>query len=203
MEQRSHRTASGRVAAAAAALVIGSALGSLAGCGHHAASPPPSSPLPSPSQTAVVAPPMKVSFRSVSGRLPKAQRRHLSQQLTSIVERWWAAAYLNDRSSKSFPVFTPAAAKLAERQAALTTSSLPQGTPIAVVRRTLAIDVLAVHKKPVGADAVIELTYAAGSGGHAPRYRVEGTISLTPTKKGWRVFAFDLTKAKAKDGGGR
>lgn len=199
MEQLPRRTARRWVAAATAA----AALGPLAACGSHdAAAPPSSTPSVVPHTTTRPAvahtPPMKVSYRSITGRFPKADRRHLASQLTAIVERWWANAYLSDRS-KSFPVFTPAAAKLAEKRAGLTTSAPPRGATISVVRRTLAIDALAVKKKPVGVDAVTELTYTvanAGQGSKPTRFRVAGTISLTPTRKGWRVFAFDLTKEK-------
>lgn len=179
---------------------MAAALGPLAACGSHEAAPlpsrTPSVAPPSPTHAAVArTPPMRVTYRSVSGRLPKADRRHLAKQLTAIVQRWWAAAYLNDRS-KSFPVFTPAAAKLAERRSGLTTSAPPKGATIAVVRRTLAIDVLAVKRKPVGVDAVTELTYTVAHGATPTTFRVAGTIDLTPTRKGWRVFAFDLTKEK-------
>lgn len=138
-----------------------------------------------------------VHIARLTGRLPVAKRRTLTAAVQKTIDGWWDAAYLGDypRTSFSWPGFTRGARAQAQHDAALT-SNKPVGSTIDGVtpkRRDVRLDVLAVKRRPVGVTARIALRFAT-TGDDPQDVAVRGQVYLTPTKSGWRVFGYDLTK---------
>ncbi|GAB3858200.1 hypothetical protein GCM10028801_17860 [Nocardioides maradonensis] len=175
------------LAGASCALLVG--LG-VSGCSKHDSS------APSPSATASAqAVPLVVRLSTITGRLPVSGRNRLRGEVGRTIDGWWQAAYLSTGSSNAFPAasFTPGAAKLAKRDADLLSNAGMTGiTAIEAKRREADLDILAVKGAARGITAVLHLTYDT-SGGPSRRCAVGGTVSLTPSGAGWRIFGYDVT----------
>ena len=133
--------------------------------------------------------------RNVTGsRLSKHRRHAVLTQVTAVVDGWWDAAYLSSGDDQAFPGFTTGAAKLAEgdRQI-MTAAALPDGAtdPVAV-RRSVALDILAVHGRAAGVTATVALGVRT-SGDTDRILAVRGLLQLTHDSGAWRVFGFDVT----------
>ena len=186
------RTASG-------GLLTGLLTGLLAACSSGSDD---SAPTPRPSATVASRPPLKTHLRygAVTGRLPHAARQRVARHLGRVVEGWTAAAYLDGpyprRSfARAFPGFTPGARADAQHDRRLMSNQDLGGRISGVVprRQGIVLDVLAVRKHAVGATARVYLRFRTT--GHVKRdVRVKGRLFLTPTKNGWKVFGYDMTK---------
>jgi hypothetical protein len=145
-----------------------------------------------------------VSYGRITGRLPAPKRHRLARNVRKVVDRWARAAYLGGeyprrRFGNSWPGFTGGARLEAHRDGALMSNKdLGQRIDEVVPRRSrLRLDVLAVKHRPVGVTARVLLVFRT-SGKVERVVRVQGRLYLTPTKHGWRVFGYDMTKERAR-----
>lgn len=140
------------------------------------------------------------SVGRVVGRLPRRDLDRLEQKATRLVQRWFNAAYVGGDYPRSdfanaFPGFTPGARAQARREQKLLTNR-GLGSRIDGVTPTVSrirLDVVAVHRRPVGATARFLLKFRT-EGKAARRVRVQGRLMLTRTKAGWRIFGYDVAK---------
>jgi hypothetical protein len=141
-----------------------------------------------------------VRYGVVTGRLPHPARQRLAARISRVMEGWTAAAYLDGpyprrRFDRAFPGFTPGARDEAQADRRLMSNVDIAGRIDGVVprRQGLVLDVLAVRQHPVGATARVYLRFRTT--GHLERdVRVQGRVYLTPTRHGWKVFGYDMTK---------
>ena len=142
----------------------------------------------------------QVTWGEVTGTLAPADRRHLATKVGQIVDGWTVAAYLGGDYPRrdfadSWPGFTRGAREEAHADRSLM-SNEDIGSRIDGVepyRSRVRIDVLAVHRRPVGVTAHVALTFGT-TGEVERRVSVRGRLFLTPTEQGWKVFAYDVTK---------
>lgn len=145
--------------------------------------------------------PTRVLVGNVVGRLPKPRRRKVVRQVTSVVDDWLDAAYVGGtwprRISGAFDGFTPVAARRARRDRSLTTGAdvAERIDGVRVTKRAVRLDLLSASGRPVGVTARVTLDYKT-SGDLQRKVSVRGRLLLTPARRGWKVFAYDLTKGK-------
>lgn len=157
---------------------------------------------PTPTQEAAPALATTSSVGQVAGRLPRKARRAAAEEVTAVVDQWIDAAHVGGEfprtvGPEAWKVFTPAAARQARRQSALTSvaESSEQVESVTAKRRVVRVDLVGAGRKAVGATARVVLTYDT-EGEQAQTVRVRGRLMLTPTKQGWKVFGHDLTEEK-------
>jgi hypothetical protein len=142
------------------------------------------------------------ALAKVTGRLPGPARQQVVEGVTRVVDGWLEAAYLGDFPrtdfAPAFAGFTPGAAARARRDAALMTNAAlsPRIEQATATARTLSLDVLSVRQRPVGVTATVDLAFQT-TGTVSGAQHVRGTLDLTPTGSGWRVFGFDITRTPA------
>jgi hypothetical protein len=137
------------------------------------------------------------------GRLSKHRRHAVLTQVTSVVDGWWDAAYLSSGSGDDFPGFTEGAAKLAAGdRRIMTAAAYPDGAtdPVAV-RRSVALDILAVHGRAAGVTATVALGVHT-SGDPDRIVAVRGLLQLSHDGGAWRVFGYDVTATPRVVGAG-
>lgn len=148
--------------------------------------------------------PTRTSIGKVVGRLDERKRRHLQRRVTRTFDSWVAAAYLGDDYprtdfSDAFGVFTRDARKLAQRDRALLTNA-GVGDRLDSVRATarrLRLDVLAPKGTAVGVTARFVLVLDLE--GEVQRTdRVVGRLVLGYTRDGWKAFAYDVKRGRAR-----
>lgn len=138
----------------------------------------------------------------VVGKLGDPGRKQVLQEVTSVVDRWVDAAYVDGDYPRSdfgdaYPGFTKGAARLAAKQQA-TMSNAKVGDRVEsvdVLKRSVRVDVLAPNRKPAGATARVKVVVAL-HGDVERRDRITGRVLLTPAKKGWKVFGFEVRRDK-------
>ncbi len=170
-------------------------LAALAGCSGTSDSDDEQSGGPSDAGTS--APVVTVtSVASLTGDLDQTAQDQMSQAVTEVVDGWLDAAYLGEFPrtdlSDAFADFTTGAAQRAQSQLDLMSNASLSGEASAV-SRTVSLDVLAVGQKAVGVTATVDLVY----GGDAADGEVTGSLDLTPTDAGWRVFGFEISNQPA------
>ena len=141
-----------------------------------------------------------VTWGKVTGRLPHDDRTRVARQVADVVDRWVKVAYVGGHYPRrgfthSWPGFTPGAKKLARRDRSLTTNQ-DIGRRIDGVRPErshVRLDALAVHRHAVGLTARVYLRFRTTGRVHRD-VRVKGSLYLTRTDHGWKVFGYDLTK---------
>ncbi|GAB4008180.1 hypothetical protein [Nocardioides ultimimeridianus] len=172
----------------AVVIVLAAAL-SAAGCSHLDSSS--TAPSPTPAAQGV---PLVVRLSTITGKLPVAGRGRLRSDVGGVIDRWWRAAYLSTGGADPFAgSFTAGAAKLAKRDADLLSNAGMGGvTAVEAKRREADLDILAVKGAARGITAVLHLTYDT-TGGASQRCVVGGTVSLTRSQPGWRIFGYDVT----------
>ncbi len=136
----------------------------------------------------------------VVGRLPRRDLHRLEDKVTRLVQRWFNAAFVGGDYPRSdfedaFPGFTPGARAEARREQKLLTnrglgSKIDEVTPTA---SRIRLDVLAVHRRAVGATARFLLKFRT-EGDRDRRVRVQGRLLLTRERAGWRIFGYDVAK---------
>jgi hypothetical protein len=145
-----------------------------------------------------------VTFGQVTGKLPREARTRLARQVGGVVDGWTDAAYLSGDYPRrdfddSWPGFTPGAREQAHHDQALM-SNKDIGAKVdgaAAKRSRVRLDVLAVKQRPVGVTAHVGFRFKT-TGRAEHDVRVEGRLYLTHTKRGWRVFGYDMTKGEAR-----
>lgn len=143
-----------------------------------------------------------ISSGTIVGRLPRADRRRAERAVAAVTVRWLEAAYLGGdyprRSFRnSFPGFTPGARAAARRDARLMTNQAVgrriDGVAPGAIR--VRVDLLAVGKRAVTGTAHV-VTRFATEGDIERTYRVAGRLMMTRREGGWKVFAYDMTRAR-------
>jgi hypothetical protein len=150
---------------------------------------------------------LDVKIARLSGHLPKAATRDLSHRLGRVVATWFEGGFLaGDYPREQFAgyaSFTPDAARLARRDAAVTSNARlgSRWTQVVATRQRVRLFVFAPGHRPSGATADVQLVMVgAGSRGAASELAVTGQLYLTKTKAGWRIFGFDLRRAVGEPG---
>lgn len=136
----------------------------------------------------------------VVGKLGDPGRTQVLQEVTSVVDGWVDAAYVDGDYPRSdfgdaYPGFTKGAARLAAKQPA-TMSNAKVGDRVEsvdVLKRSVRVDVLAPHRKPAGATARVKVVVEL-HGDVERRDRISGRVLLTPAEKGWKVFGFEVRR---------
>ena len=138
----------------------------------------------------------------VAGRLPKPEQRRLTDSVTKVVQRWFNAAYVGGEYPRkdfkdAFPGFTSDAEREARHDRKLM-SNAGIGDRISGVtptRSRIWIDALSPRKRAVGVTARFELGFRT-EGDYAHTVWVKGRLLMTRHPgSGWRIFAYDVSKA--------
>jgi hypothetical protein len=150
---------------------------------------------------------LDVEIARLSGALPKAAARDLSQRLGRVVATWFDGGFLTgDYPRKNFAgyaSFTPDAARLARRDAGVTSNAQlgSQWVQVVPTRQVVRLYVFAPAHRPSGATARIELVMVGmDDSGTASELAVTGELFLTNTDNGWRIFGYDLQRSVGKPG---
>jgi hypothetical protein len=140
----------------------------------------------------------------VVGRLPKHDRKRLSESITPVVQRWFNAAYVGGDYPRNdfrdaFPGFTAGARTEARHDLELMSNDgigmrISGVTPKA---SEIALDVLAVRKKAVAVTARFRLAFKT-QGDLERRVGVRGRLLLTRAESGWRIFAYHVARTGAQ-----
>lgn len=191
-------------AARLAALVVAAALTlPVAACSSndtpHAAAETTAGPAPTVHAGKTLRSLGRVELDTVAGRLPRAQRRKVLEDVSSAVDGWLTRAYVRGPWPRNdfhdaFWSFTPGAQprSVADRRLL---SNLGAGyRAVTPIRRSIAVDVVAAGRHPVGATARVRLIFRT-----APQRSqvVRGRVVLTPTRRGWKIFAYDVSRGQA------
>lgn len=146
-----------------------------------------------------------VKVGEIVGRLQKAPAREVAADVTEIVDRWLDAAYVGGdypraRFGEAFPGFTEDAARLATRQRALMSNAeiAEDVESVTAVRRVVSVDVLAPKGKPAGATAHVNLMMDLVGPKVDRTDQIRGRVLLTKSKRGWRIFGFDIERGEVK-----
>lgn len=175
---------------AALATLLSSCLVLLAACsGEDAEQPQGEGPT---GATAVKEVTVRVSQGEVVGSLAEKPRKRAVADVGDVVEGWLRAAYPPEGErtdvAASLGGFTTDAARQARRAKGVWAAG---ATP---VRASVEVDVLAPQRRVSGATARVSVLLEDEDGA---RQRVTGRLLLTPVKRGWRVFGFDLERGAA------
>jgi len=190
--------------AATAAITLALALGASA-CGGGSSTPSGGASSSAPPDQTVAT---QVTYGTVTGKLNQARRARLAHAIGRLVDGWWDAAYLGGTyprpasSFKSaFPGFTTEAAAEAAKKPGLMTNADISGKVdgVQAIRRVVALDPLVVKGRPVGLTARVWLAFHT-TGQDTGKEVVSGSLTITPEKGQWRVFAFDITKKQTRGG---
>ena len=152
----------------------------------------------------------KVSIGRVAGELDARRRAQLKESVAEVVDGWIDAAYIGGEWPRdgfadyaaALRDFTPSAKRRAARDRALLTNVAigDRVDSVRATRRVLQVDVLAPGGRPVGATARFLVRFRTD--GEVRRTDlVRGRLMLTPTKKGWKVFGYDVSRATLRPGG--
>ncbi|WP_166140537.1 hypothetical protein [Nocardioides ochotonae] len=193
-----------RLAAAAvsAALVLG-----LGACSGDDDEPDERDSSPSAAGDAPV--PTRVSIGRVAGELDARRRAEVKASVAEVVDGWIDAAYVGGEwprgdfadYSDALRDFTPDTKRRAARDRRLLTNVAigDRVESVQATRRVLQIDVLAPGGRPVGATARVLVRFRTD--GDVRRVDlVRGRLMLTPTKKGWKVFGYDVSRSTLTPG---
>ncbi|WP_141003072.1 hypothetical protein [Nocardioides humi] len=137
----------------------------------------------------------------VRGKLDDAAAAEVLADVTAVVDGWIDGGYGGDYPragfDDAFASFTEDARELALGQPAVMSNAEVGGQveEAEVTSRSVTVDVLGVKGKPAGATAHVVLTVEL-AGGVARTDQVTGRLLLTPTKDGWRVFGFDISRGE-------
>lgn len=185
-----------RVSLAGLALLIGS----LTACSGDDAQDAPEPESQASSAAPSLATTAKVGV--VAGKLPRAKRRGVVDEVGKVVDGWIDAAHVagdfpRTIGSEAWSGFTPQAAKLASKDKALTSAAeiSEQVESVTATRRVVRYDVLAARGRAHGVTARVVLNYDT-TGESQATVRVRGRLMLTRTKNGWKIFGYDLTEGK-------
>lgn len=176
----------------------------LASCSENDAQSPDSAPrssAPAASDggaTAAPATATKTEVATIVGRLPGQRRRVVRKQVTRVLDRWWAAAYLDGRRPganlrTAFPGFTIGARARARADQALTTNRGLRAESITPLMRKARLDLLAIGRRVRSVTARFDLRMRVQDQ-RTRRLQVRGRVFLTRRADGWRIFGYDVAK---------
>ena len=188
----------------------------VAGCTAEGGEEEPSSGGTStPSATATpepeAAPEVETAARNgnVTGKLGKGDRKDVVDRVASIVDEWLEAAYVGgdyprDAASydeTSWPGFTQGAARTAANDKDLMSNAdiADRIDGLTVKKREITVDVLAVGRTARAATARVRLAFRTEGvdGGVERKVTVTGRVFLTKKDGKWKVFGYDVAKARA------
>jgi hypothetical protein len=161
---------------------------------------------PSTSATAKepVAIPSRVEVGEVAGRLGKRPARQVAADVAEVVDRWLDAAYVagdypRSKFGDAFRGFTKDAAALAARQRGLMSNQAvgDDVDSVTATRRVVRVDLLAPGGKAAGATAHVKLVIKM-TGKVDRTDQVRGSLVLTRSGSGWRMFGFDVERGEVK-----
>lgn len=192
-------TIRGRARSAAVGVLVAALLAT--GCSGGDEPDPPAS-TETPEVPATPAPPLATTttVAQVAGsRLPRERRRALVRQVTRVVDGWIDGAYVGGTWPRAgvagaFADFSPGAKRQARRNLKVL-SNVDIGARVTAVtakRRDLALDVLAVKRRPVAVTARLVLRFAT-EGRAARTETVRARLFLTRGGQGWQVFGYDVS----------
>lgn len=187
-------------AVTAALLVVGLLASGCSGGDEPSSNPSSSSSLGAPDDAPTIKIDPVVKLGTVVGRLKKKDKQRLEQKISGIAVRWLHAAYLDGSYPRnafkdSWPGFTAGARRLAHRDKALMSNAHigPRIDSVSPSQLAVTVDLLAVHRRPVGSTAHVVLRFdTEGKAQH--RVYIGGRLRLTPTAHGWRVFAYTINR---------
>ncbi|KAA1420861.1 hypothetical protein F0U44_00470 [Nocardioides humilatus] len=147
----------------------------------------------------------RVEVGDVVGKLDKAAASEVAAEVATAVDQWIDAAYVGGdypRASfaDAFASFTDDAAKIATKQKDLMSNAAlgDKLDEVTAVRRVVSVDLLAPKGETAGATAHVNLVIDL-EGDVDRTDQVRGRLVLTPTKKGWRIFGFDIARGEVRD----
>lgn len=162
----------------------------------------PDEPDAAPSSATPTVPPVEttVLVGALTGRLPKAERAKVVDEVGAVVDGWTQAAYVGGDYPRrdfadSWPGFTAGARALAQKDRALM-SNQDLGDRIdgvEVKRSRVVLDVLSTQQLARAVTARVLLEFRT-TGSVEKRVRVQGRLYLTHEDGGWQVFGYDMTK---------
>ena len=194
-----------RTAPAVTALLLALTLG-VGACSGSSDGTDGSAPADRSAATGTTRPALATEVRlgKVTGTLSKKGRRHLAHAVGTVVDGWLDAAYVEGDYPRAnfrdaYPGFTGGARADARHDRALMSN---QGIGrridgVTALKRTLSLDALVVHRRPVGVTAHVVLRFRT-SGDLARKVEVRGRLFLTHGPHGWRVFGYDVSKGAAR-----
>ncbi|THV18403.1 hypothetical protein E9934_01880 [Nocardioides caeni] len=189
---RARRQGSARRAATALVTALVLAVG-LAGCSGGDGGDDDAGPGGSDASAQDAQVPTSARIGVVTGRLGAARKKAVLTKVTEVVEGWWDAAYSAESSSDdvdaAFGDFTQDARRLARRQLGVMGNA--DGEDVGeITQKVVKVDVLAPDGVVSGATARFRLLLDEGDSAE----RITGRLALTPSKQGWKVFAFDVRR---------
>jgi hypothetical protein len=131
---------------------------------------------------------------AIAGRVPKAQRQTLLDDVTAIAEDYTDWAYLGGdypRTDWEFPVpnFSERASRRLQRDLTLATnaeigSSIESVTPVS---RKVRVDVLSPKGEPAAATARFAVVFTTSGDAGEQEVTAKGRLLLVPDGSGWQV----------------
>jgi hypothetical protein len=186
--------------ATAASLVLVAALGA---CSDDGSDPEGSGPSDETSEAAPSIP-TRATIGKVSGRLERDRRKGLRKRVTRAVDAWIDPAYVEGDYprtdfSDAFAAFSKDAAKLAKHDRRLMSNAEVGDRVESVTAKTrrLSIDVLANAGRAAAVTGRFVLVLKMD--GEVRRTdRIEGSLFLGHSRKGWQVFGYDVKRGTIK-----
>lgn len=138
----------------------------------------------------------------VAGDLSPEQRARLERRLGPVVRSYLEPAFLRSYPmagpGRSFAGFTPGARRLARKDERLLTGvGLDKAEDVRVRRASAYYSVVAPSSRAVGVTARLVVDVRATRGERTRSVRLRGRLLLTPTRAGWRIFGYDVSRAGA------
>jgi len=187
----------------------------VAGCTGDGGDEPSSQGSSSPSATGTTepaeAPEVEVvaKFGKVTGKIGKSDRSDVVDRVAGVVDEWLEAAYVagdypraaSSYDETSWPGFTQGAARTAAADKDLMANAdiADRIDGLTVKKREITVDVLAVGRTARAATARVKLAFATEGvdGGNEWKVTVTGRVFLTKKDGKWKVFGYDVAKARA------
>lgn len=145
--------------------------------------------------------PMDAALGKVVGRLGDDRATAVLGRVTDVVGGWIVAGFAGEYPRTDFDAalddFTDDARSAASRQLDLLTNAAvgAELSDVEVSESRVRVDVLAPKGRVAGATARVRLTLEL-VGEQTTTDVVEARLRLTPTDRGWRVFAFDVDRGR-------
>jgi hypothetical protein len=197
-----------RLAAATAMVVlIGGLLPGCTGDGEQAAPPTETPSSSTTTERAPTVPEVRTVSRkgSVAGRIGKGDRKDVVKRVARVVDKWLAAAYVEGdypRGPGSFdesawPGFTDGATRTAKADKDLMSNAdlADRIDGLVVKKREITVDLLAVGRTARAATGRVKLAFRT-EGDLERKVTVTGRVFLTKKNGKWKVFGYDVAKAR-------
>jgi hypothetical protein len=141
---------------------------------------------------------MATDVTDVAGTLKPAARSKVAHQVGKSLHEYADDAFLGDYPradfGTAFASFTPGAARSAQHDRDLLTgAAFQQAESVTATRLTAKVSVLAPRGRVAGATARVRFALDVDG----TPVTVTGRLLLTPEKRGWRIFGYDLSSDAA------